>query len=259
MLVRILIKLGTSGIKMIKAVLATLFDAQFDVLVDVLNCASLPRFRTYLDLLALPRISMPQLSEEGLPNECPNDPGETVGFSRPEPVLQRLIRSVHDLPPEIFDMIEKECFQQALVPGHVFPAQMANGDGLFLFEHKKYEPPNVEAFLALGQPASLATYQQAYWTENIWVIGLGHPHDTIKFLDRMDDLSMRIKKVHISFSVDDVCGGSHFLQDSIASIQAQYEGVEYANLQGLARFASQLNYNRAFSDLAVEVLRYLLA
>jgi hypothetical protein len=179
------------------------------------------------------------MSEEGPPNESSIDPVETMGFSRPEPVLRRLIRSIHDLPPEIFDMIEKECFRQALVPGRVFPDQMTNGDGLFLFEHKKHEPPNVEAFLALGQSASLATYQQAYWTKNVWVIGLGHPQDTVKFLDRMEDLSLRIKRVHISFSIDDVCGGSQFLQDSIESIQAENGDVEYANLQGLALFASQ--------------------
>ena len=64
------------------------------------------------------------------------------------------------------------------------------------------EDANPPAFLAL-RPALLAAYQHAHWTENTWVIGPGHPHDTIEFLDRMDDLSIHMKKMYLSFSVDD--------------------------------------------------------
>ena len=100
------------------------------------------------------------------------------------------------------------------------------------------EDANPPAFLAL-RPALLAADQHAYWTEDTWGIGPGHPHDTIEVLDRMGDLSIHIKKMYLSFSVNNVWKGSPLLQDTIKSIQADNDNLEIANLRGLERFASR--------------------
>ena len=234
--------LGTAPwpwVQQIKELVESLSDAQFDVFVQALDCAATTRIRKYLDICALPYTPTQQLSK-GHAAVCPyHQPAFTLETKDP-PKSDTVVQHMHDAPPEIFQVITDHFLQASFKPGYLFPDQGAYGYGKHIFEGKCYYDPNPHAFLALNQTL-LTRYQEAFWEENIWVIGPGDRKSTLDFLDRLGDTAVRVKKMRLAFSNDDICGASDFHANLINNSKAKTKrsGLMPNNLALLERFSSE--------------------
>ena len=222
----------------VKKLIESLSDAQFDVFIGTFNGAAIPRIRKYLEICALPHTPSQQLSQ-GHAAICPyHKPAFTVQteiIQDSTPIVQHM----HDAPSEIFQVITDHFFEYSFTtPGYLFPDQGAYGYGKHNFEVNYYYNPNPHNLLALNQ-VLLVSYQEAFWAEDIWVVGPGHRKDTLDFLDRLGETSVRVKRIRLTFTVDDICGASDFHANIINSNNNTNRGLIPNNLAIMQRFSSE--------------------
>ncbi|KAK3173151.1 hypothetical protein OEA41_006480 [Lepraria neglecta] len=238
-LVNTLITLGPLRVQRLKVVLAPLADERLNILAQALDVAPLARFQKYMEICTLPQVNIKTRKA----NE-----GDAWGSVRKQTKLvlelehgfsdTRFVQQMQDLVPEIFHKIGDTLFRSSFMPGYLFPEQIPNHKGQYVFKGKTFEKPYRMAFLALDR-GLLAVYQQTYWTENTWVIGPGYPHATIKFLDNMGDDCMRIKRAYLSLTIEGLPGAADPLPSTIKS--ANCNGLQPDNIELAGRFSSRCN------------------
>ncbi|KAL8661551.1 MAG: hypothetical protein Q9202_005496 [Teloschistes flavicans] len=107
-------------------------------------------------------------------------------------------------PPEIRNRILHHLCDVAFTPGLLFPSQ-----------YNPNNPNNHTAIINAPRPNPFLlalnhdfqqTYQTRMWAENTWIIGPGAEEST-RFLDELPDAAaLHIKKIHITFSTQDLPG-----------------------------------------------------
>lgn len=105
-----------------------------------------------------------------------------------KPVDLRLCQLVHNLPPELFDMVLEEFLHAALGPRK-----------LYIGDVRLY----IRAFGALNR-AMYAKHRGIFLSQSIWVMGEGSCQDTISFLNKMPVSMVRcIRKIEMRFTRHD--------------------------------------------------------
>lgn len=289
-LVTVLLGFAPSHVSKFKAVLESLSDAQFNVLVEALDFAPLPRFLKYLEIIAL----LPESSTTvQLPNTFSNNDAsdkysniktytgcssnetrvkfyyETCnGHSKknffsgvPVEWYQRvenlplssnsesLWKYVHATSKDVFLIIWEEFAKLAFAPKYVFPTQTPNDRGQHIFQGGLFYAPNTEAFLSLDR-VLLDEYQRIYWEENTWVIETGYQDDTVRFLDSMEENSIRIRSIHLSFTLYDLHGAADLLANVQIALREENGGSEPSNIDILERFATRCD---SYSDQLADI------
>ncbi|KAI4251547.1 MAG: hypothetical protein LQ352_004783 [Teloschistes flavicans] len=129
----------------------------------------------------------------------------TSTHSTPERSIQLDPHFLARFPPEIRNRILHHLCDVAFTPGLLFPSQYNpnnNNNHTTIINNA----PRPNPFLLALNHDFQQTYQTRMWAENTWIIGPGAEEST-RFLDELPDAAaLHIKKIHITFSTQDLPG-----------------------------------------------------
>ena len=148
-----------------------------------------------------------------------------------------MLRHAKPVTLEITHVITDQFLRKLLMPGFLFPDQLPLKNGCFQFEGNFYPDTNPHALLALNKYL-LPTYERLLWEENVWVIGPGYDWHTLKFIERIPDTYMRIKRVYLTFTTEDLCGASELMLAMIELARDANGNLKLSAAELLERFTS---------------------
>ncbi|KAL8649489.1 MAG: hypothetical protein Q9226_005562 [Calogaya cf. arnoldii] len=184
----------------------------------------------------------------------------------------RLVQLLYTkLPQELFDKIQETTLQLAICPGYVFPQQSAPGQETFNWNGRTHFIARPE-LLRLSNGV-YAKYHNKYWSENVFVIGKGLASESFEWLDKLPPSSSQsIRKVHLTFSPDDLEEGGEYFMFKISMLHMTELTLEFTKrcepelawaamrcvtpfVHGIPSELRIINYNKQYEEKTLEFLK----